>query len=323
MECLCNRLPLLSAPVLPTGSRDVQSNDGDSVLNATVTSAGSSMDEASCLRAQLAALNEKVKVLEAQQAPQPAPATGSATASQAVGAVGSAQAVSAVSAAQTADATGSDTGPSTSVPENASNPSDAENPTVRASDGNVIRGLDDEDGVLTQAGHRSPSPGALSIDVDREGEHDLHGDDSVRDYASSDNSDQEEFEEREEDDEVLLVAGDQPTGGSSTPYRQDFGPSDSEDESICSVSDDGGADRMERMLGAAQGNRTMPPPPPRSPRDPRVLAAAARAAVASAGSPKSLPERNPPPLPSTSNHSFSSPILAPGDGAPKDPEPSA
>ena len=80
---------------------------------------------------------------------------------------------------------------------------------------------------------------------------------------------------------------------------------------------------MERMLGAAQGYRTMPPPPPRAPRDPRVLAAAARAASPSAGAPKSLPDRNPSPLPSTSFHPPSSPALAPGDGVPQDPEPSA
>ena len=59
-----NGLPVLSLPGLPAGSRDGRSIDGDSVLDATTTSAGSGMDEASCLRAQLAALSEKVKVLE-------------------------------------------------------------------------------------------------------------------------------------------------------------------------------------------------------------------------------------------------------------------
>ena len=142
MECVAN-LPALSPPRSPAGSRDGRSVDEDSVLDATVTSAGSSMDEASCLRAQLAALNEKVKVLEAQQAPQPAPATGSATASQAVGAVGSVQAVGAVGAAAV---------PSTSVSEMAPIPLDSGNPTVRASDGNVIQGLEDVDGGYPRLG---------------------------------------------------------------------------------------------------------------------------------------------------------------------------
>ena len=120
-----------------------------------------------------------------------------------------------------------------------------------------------------------------------------------------------------------MAAGDRPTGASSTPYRQDFDPTDSEDESICSVSDDGGAERMERMLGAAQVSHPMPPPPLLAPRNPRVLAAASRTAGSSAGAPKSLPERNLPPLPSTSFHPPSSPILAHGDGVPQDPEPRA
>ena len=75
--------PVLSSPRSPAGARDDQSLDGDSVLDATVTSVGSGMDEASCLRAQLAALNEKVKVLEAQQTSQPASAGGSVAVSKA------------------------------------------------------------------------------------------------------------------------------------------------------------------------------------------------------------------------------------------------
>ena len=51
--------------------REVQSAGEDSVLDATGNSTGSGLDEASALRAQLAALNEKVKELEAKQAPQP------------------------------------------------------------------------------------------------------------------------------------------------------------------------------------------------------------------------------------------------------------
>ena len=43
------------------------------------------MDEASCLRAQLAALNEKVKALEPQQLPQTASSGGIVAASKAAG----------------------------------------------------------------------------------------------------------------------------------------------------------------------------------------------------------------------------------------------
>ena len=84
------------------------------MLNATVTSVGSSMNEASCLRAQLAALNEKVKVLEAKQAPQPDHATGAVDATQAAGAAGSEQTVGTVSAAQAAGTVGSDAVPTKS-----------------------------------------------------------------------------------------------------------------------------------------------------------------------------------------------------------------
>ena len=56
----------------PTGAGEVQSTNEDSVLNATGNSASSGLDEASALRAQLAALNEKVKQLESIQASQTA-----------------------------------------------------------------------------------------------------------------------------------------------------------------------------------------------------------------------------------------------------------
>ena len=55
--------------------------------------------------------------------------------------------------------------------------------------------------------------GALSIDVDREGEHDLHVGTSVVYYAASDKSDQEELKEREKADEILLAAVDQLRAG--------------------------------------------------------------------------------------------------------------
>ena len=67
----------------------------------------------------------------------------------------------------------------------------------------------------------------------------------------------------------------------------------------------------------------MPPPSPLAPRDLRVLTAALRTAGSSTGAPKSLPERDLPPLPSTSFHPPSSPALARGDGVPQDPEPRA
>ena len=79
---MCDGLPVLSSPRLPAGTRDDRSVDGDSVLDATVTLAGSGMDEASCLRAQLATLNEKVKALEAQKAPQTASSGGIVAARQ-------------------------------------------------------------------------------------------------------------------------------------------------------------------------------------------------------------------------------------------------
>ena len=71
----------------PTGTGDDQSADGDSVLDATGTSVGSGMDEASSLRAQLMALNEKVKVLEARQSSQPAHPSATVAASEAALAV--------------------------------------------------------------------------------------------------------------------------------------------------------------------------------------------------------------------------------------------
>ena len=51
-------LLLTQLPRPPAGAREDQSVGEDSVLDATVTSVGSGLDEASSLRAQLAALNE-------------------------------------------------------------------------------------------------------------------------------------------------------------------------------------------------------------------------------------------------------------------------
>ena len=68
-------------------------------------------------------------------------------------------------------------------------------------------------------------------------------------------SDQEDPEDEEVADEELpgienptLDADD---ARASTPFRQDPESSDSEDESVLSPSEDGGADRMEKLFGAA------------------------------------------------------------------------
>ena len=114
----------------PTGALDDQSVDGDSVLDATVTSVGSSLDEASSLRAQLSALNEKVKVLEAQQSSQPAPSGGTVAASEAVDLACPDGDVEPAMAEQAADASGPVSRPSMQTPEESSVPSIAENPTV-------------------------------------------------------------------------------------------------------------------------------------------------------------------------------------------------
>ena len=158
------------------------------------------------------------------------------------------------------------------------------------------------------------------LDVDQEGGH-AALDDAMADDAYSVNSDQAEFEERDEEELASLGAEDRPSGGASTPYHQVFDHTDSEDESICSVSDDGGADRMERMLGAAQGTQLMPPPSPRTPRDPRLIPAALRAAGSITEVPRSLPEGKLTPLPSTSSRPLLPPTLASGSGAPQVAEP--
>ena len=150
---------------------------------------------------------------------------------------------------------------------------------------------------------------------------------------------------------------EQPAGRSSTPNLQDLAPSDSEDGSVLSVSDDGGADRMERMLRASEEIQCMPPPAPRPSRDPRVLASAARAAASGIPkAPKSRMEKDHPPVSSANRRSpsprilpsddvtqskpaprakapnkvasdpvpsTSSPSLATGDAVPRDPEPVA
>ena len=199
------------------------------MLDATGNSTGSGLDEASALRAQLAALSERFKELEAKQASQPPPAE-----------VASAAAVTANSpdddlapalAEQSVETVDPMANPSTPTPEETAVPPVAENLAVRTSDGNFIHGLEDVDGVLTQSDGRSPSP---DVDVDQEEDDlvDLDDDPEVDGYAHSENSDRVEYEEREEDELEILEAEDQPAGGSSTPNHQDLDPSDSEDESV-------------------------------------------------------------------------------------------
>ena len=291
------------------------------MLDATGNSTGSGLDEASALRAQLAALSERFKELEAKQASQPPPAE-----------VASAAAVTANSpdddlapalAEQSVETVDPMANPSTPTPEETAVPPVAENLAVRTSDGNFIHGLEDVDGVLTQSDGRSPSP---DVDVDQEEDDlvDLDDDPEVDGYAHSENSDRVEYEEREEDELEILEAEDQPAGGSSTPNHQDLDPSDSEDESVFSVSDDSGADRMERMLKAAQENQRMPPPSPRTPRDPRILASAARAAAGcNTETPKSRSEKNLPPVSAASSHPSSSRATTSSDVARRSPEPRA
>ena len=209
-------LLLTQLPRPPAGAREDQSVGENSVLDATVTSVGSGLDEASSLRAQLAALNEKFKVLEAKQSSQPAPAEDAIAAAEATDVVcpdGDAEPAMAERSTETSDPVAS---PSTPVPEETTVPSIAENLAVRASDGNIIRGLEDVDGVLTQSDDR---PSAPDVDVDQEEELVDLGDAEAADYTSSENSDRAEFEEREEDELVILEAEDQPTGGASTPYH--------------------------------------------------------------------------------------------------------
>ena len=155
----------------------------------------------------------------------------------------------------------------------------------------------------------------LAIDVDREKEQDLIDiarNEGVVDDASHGFSEQSEPEEEEDADEALPGANDPSSDASetraSTPYRQTPESSDSEDESVCSASDDGGAARMERLFGAAHlENRTMPPSLPPASRDPRIAAAAGLANRAEV--PKNLPDRNRSSLAPAINNSLPSPVL--------------
>ena len=142
--------------------REVQSAGEDSVLDATGNSTGSGLDEASALRAQLAALNEKVKELEAKQAPQPAHTEGTDAAvtdmdpeyvhGDAGGDLASAANDQAVESFDPVS------DPSAPTPGETEVPPVTENLTIDDSEGAGIQGLEDDDGVLTQRDVRSPSP---------------------------------------------------------------------------------------------------------------------------------------------------------------------
>ena len=190
-------------------------------------------------------------------------------------------------------------------------PPATENLRTDDSDGAGIIGLEDNNGVLTQKSVESPP---LDDDVDQE-EGDLLDLEDNDDYNTlSDISDQEEFVEQEEDELEILEPEERLDDRSSTPNLQDSEPSDSEDESVVSVPDEIGADRMERMLRASEEIRHMPPPAPRTSRDPRVLTAAAHAAGNIPKAPKSQVEKDPPPvsakLPSPSSRTCPSGDLA-------------
>ena len=164
--------------------------------------------------------------------------------------------------------------PSAPTPGETEVPSATENLRTNDSEGANFQGLEDIDGVLTQDVVRSPPP---DEDVDQEEADLIDLEDDVDYHALSESSDQEEFDDQEEEELEIFEDDEQPAGRSSTPNLQDLAPSDSEDGSVLSVSDDGGADRMERMLRASEEIQCMPPPAPRTSRDPRVLASAARA----------------------------------------------
>ena len=296
--------------------REVQSAGEDSVLDATGNSTGSGLDEASALRAQLAALNEKVKELEAKQAPQP-PLTEGTSSTEANKDPEEAHnddgvVLASTEGDQAVEAVANVAEPSAPAPV-------TENLSID-SDDDAIQGLEDVDGVLTQGEVRSPPP---DEDVDQEEEDLIDLEDEVDYNALSDISDQEEFEEQEEEELEILEAEVQPAGRSSTPIHQDLDLSDSEDESVISVSDDGGADRMERMLEAAQEIQRMPPPAPRTSRDPRVLTSAARAASGKSKAPKSCVEKGHPPVPPANLRSPSSRICPSDDEAQSNPGPRA
>ena len=298
----------------PTGAGEVQSANEDSVLNATGNSAGSGLDEASALRAQLAALNKKVKQLESIQASQTA-LTGDAvtTASNNAPKQASQPALTGETEATTSNnvqdkAGGEQTStaidqpigscemvhdPPAPLQEGTEVPPASENLRTDDLDGADIVELEDDDGVLTQKSVDSPP---LDDDVDQ-GDGDLIDLDDVDDYSAlSEMSDQEEFVEQEEDALDILEPEERLDDRSSTPNRQDSEPSDSEDDSVVSVPDEIGADRMERMLRASEEIRHMPPPAPRTSRDPRVLTAAARAAGNASKAPKSQMEKKLPPV---------------------------
>ena len=306
--------------------REVQSAGEDSVLDATGNSTGSGLDEASALRAQLAALNEKVKELEAKQAAQPVLTESTDAASKDTECVqddaGDDLAVNANEQAVESFEPVAD--PSAPTPGEAEVPPATENLRSVDSEDGDFQELEDNNGVLTQDVVRSPLP---DEDVDQEEPDLIDLDDDVDYHALSDTSDQEELEGQEEEELEIFEDEEHPEGRSSTPILEELAPSDSEDGSVfsVSVSDDIGADRMERMLRASEEIQGIPPSTPRASRDPRVLASTARATAAAAAAaskaPKSRMEKVRPPV-SSANHRSPSPRSLPtGDVTQSKPAP--
>ena len=320
-----------SVPPLTTGAREVLSASEDSVLNATGTSSASGLDEASALRAQLAALNEKFRELESRQASQIVPSQGTGTASK------DAEVQDAQAGAASKQPTESLAEPPTPTQEETDVPPASENRRGEVDDPETLRAVDEEDvdddfqeledvdGVLTQNVARSPPP---DEDVDQE-EVDLVVLEDEADFNElSDLSDREELEEQEEAELGLFEEEDLSEDRSSTPFPEGQAHSDSEDVSILSVSmsSDIGADRMEQMLRASEEIQGNPPPGPRASRDPRIMASSARAKSAAAAvttprAPKSLLAKERPP-PSPANHRSPSPRNLPsGDMTHSEPAP--
>ena len=319
----------------PAGVREVPSASEDSVLDATGTSSGSGLDEASALRAQLAALNEKFKELEARQAAQPVLSQSTDAASKDTEGVQNDLALNAIE--QPAVPVEPVAEPPAPTLEETEVPPASENRKGVDDDSENRKGVDDDEydddyqeledinGVLTQDVVRSPPP---DEDVDQE-EADLIDLDDDADYnALSDVSDREELEGQEEAELDIFEDEELPEGRSSTPFPEELAPSDSEDVSILSVSvtDDIGADRMERMLRASEEIQGIPPSAPRASRDPRVLASSARANAAAAAAtvskaPKSRMDKGRPPASSTNRRSPSPRNLPTGDMTQSKPAP--
>ena len=295
----------------PTGADEDHSANEDSVLNATSNSASSGLDEASALRAQLAALNERFKQLEQAQAsqsaltgdagataskngsnPTPNPElTGETEASTSINANDKTEGAQAATAnGQPGDGYDGFNDPPATVEEGTEVPPTSENRITDDMDDADLVELEDDEEVLSQKSVESPPPN----DDDGQGDEDLIDLDDVSNLSAvSEGSDREEFLEQEEEVLDHLEPEGRITDRASTPNHQVSELSDSEDDSVISVPEDIGADRMARMLEAAEEFQNMPPPASRTSRDPRVyLASSARSSSAKVSkTPKSRLEK--------------------------------